>query len=327
MTRQERGIAMAIGRERRLIRAGRAARRGRLATGALAWALAVAAAFAAPVAAQSPLWPEVSALLSERCVACHSGEFAPLGLSLDSHEGVMAGSENGPVVRPDDVAASPILRRLRGEAQPRMPLDGPPFLEPEQIALIEGWITAGAPRDGAAEPAPEPPEDDGIVTFADVDAILRQRCIVCHSDNGRMAAPPEGLRLTTLALVLRGGDRVVVIPGNPDASELWRRVVGHATPRMPFDGPPWLTEPQIETIGQWIAEGAIDDAGRPAPIPVGAELRLRGSVTGPSEIDGAGFVVTGATRVEDRLSVGMEAEMRGVVDAAGGVVATRLRAR
>ncbi|WP_377507659.1 c-type cytochrome domain-containing protein [Octadecabacter sp. R77987] len=282
---------------------------------------------AVPTFAQSPLWPDVSALLTERCVSCHAGEFAPLGLALDSHEGVLAGSENGPIVVPGDVAESKLPTRLREGEQPQMPLDGPPFLEPDEIALIEAWIAEGAQLDAPAGVVEEPPVDDGIVTFSDVDAILRQRCIVCHSDNSRYPSPPEGLRLTNLEMVLRGGERVVVVPGNAEASELWRRVAGYGSPRMPFDGPPWLTDAQIETIRIWIEEGAVDDAGNPAPMPVGARIRLRGYVTGPNEIDGARFSVTGQTRVEDRLSLGDEAEVRGRITPDGTISATRLRER
>jgi len=294
---------------------------------AQAFACLAALALAGPAAGQTPLWPQVSALLSERCTGCHFGDFAPLGLNLESHANIMTGSYNGAVVVPGDVAASQISRRIRGLAQPQMPLDGPPFLDTAEIELIEAWITAGAQMDGDETPAAAPPEDDGKLTFSDVEIILKQRCIVCHSDNSRLAAPPEGLRLTDLASVLRGGDRVVVIPGNADASELWRRVVGLGSPRMPFDGPPWLEDEQIAMIRQWIEEGAKDDKGNPAAIPVGAELRIRGRVTGPSEIDGATFTVVGSTRVEDALINGMQAEMRGVVAAGGEIVATRLRAR
>lgn len=277
--------------------------------------------------AQASLWPEVSALLSERCIGCHSGEFAPLGLSLDSHASLLAGSENGPVVVPGDISNSVLARRIRGEAQPQMPLDGPPFLTPEEIALIETWIGAGAPGDGAAKVNTAPPADDGVVTFSDIEHILKQRCIVCHSDNSQFDAPPEGLRLTSLDLVLRGRERIVVIPGNPKASELWRRVTGLAEPRMPFNGPPWLTDAEIGLIRTWIEEGAVDDTGTAAPIPVGGEARLRGRMTGENEIDGAGFIVTGGTRVEHRPAIGAEAEMRGVVSGNGSITATRLRER
>lgn len=100
--------------------------------------------------------------------------------------------------------------------------------------------------------------------------------------------------------MLAGGDRIVVIPGNPEGSELWRRITGVAHPRMPFDGPPWLPDDQIARIRAWIAEGAMDDAGTPAPIPAGGQVRFRGVMTGAAEIDGAAFAITGDTRIDDR---------------------------
>ena len=85
-------------------------------------------------------------ILAERCVMCHQGEAAPLGLRLDSVDALLAGSRNGPVVKPGDPAGSELLRRLRGQSQPRMPLTGPPFLSDAEIASVETWIAAGAPR-------------------------------------------------------------------------------------------------------------------------------------------------------------------------------------
>ncbi len=275
--------------------------------------------------AQEPLWPQVSALLTERCIICHSGSGAPLGLSLDSYDGLMNGSFMGSVVTPGDPAGSEIIRRLRGQSTPQMPLDGPPFLDDVQIALVERWIAAGAEQDGEsiiAETAP----DDGIITYRDVEPIFKQRCIVCHSDNGRYTAPPEGLRLTSLADMLAGGERVVLIPGNPQASEIWRRIEGLADPRMPFDGPPYLSDAEIALIRDWIANGAMDDDGAPSAIPTGY-VRFRGLVTGENEIDGVPFRVTPNTRVEDRLTIGQQAEVRATINPDGSLMAYRLRAR
>jgi len=50
--------------------------------------------------------------------------------------------------------------------------------------------------------------------------------------------------------------RPVVVPGDPEKSQLVRRIRGDSTPRMPFDGPPFLTEDQIVLIMTWIAAGA-----------------------------------------------------------------------
>lgn len=36
------------------------------------------------------------------------------------------------------------MRRIRGSARPRMPLDGPPYLSEAEVALISRWIDAGA---------------------------------------------------------------------------------------------------------------------------------------------------------------------------------------
>lgn len=282
---------------------------------------------AGPVAAQD--FTEVGALFTERCVMCHSGDDAPLGLRLDTLESVLKGSENGPVVVAGD-EASPLLQRLRGEAQPQMPLDGPPFLEPVQIAMVQAWVMAGLPAGdviASSAPARKRPAPGEPVLWPDVQPIFFKACIKCHSDNSKLDAPPEGLRLDKLENVLKGGDRLVVLPGNPEMSELWRRVTGLADPRMPFDGPPWLPEDDIRLIRDWIAQGAPDAEGVPAPTPEGARIRLRGMLTGETEIDGAAFVIDSGTRVDDRPRIGDNAEMRGVVQADGTVRAERFRDR
>lgn len=103
---------------------------------------------ASPCAAQG--WEAVEAILEALCGNCHSGEDAPLGLSLDTHAGLMTGSENGPVVDLDAPSQSALISRLRGETEPRMPLDGPPWLEANEIATLESWIGAGAPGPAAS---------------------------------------------------------------------------------------------------------------------------------------------------------------------------------
>lgn len=293
--------------------------------------LAFLAAGALSAGAES--WDVVSTLFQERCVHCHSGEYAPLGLTLDSHAGVMRGSENGPVALPDDPDQSPLMMRLRGEAEPRMPLDGPPFLEEDEIAAVRAWLAAGAPgpadlAEAVPETAPAPdPFADGQVTYDEVTAIFGRHCIECHSDNSRMGAPPEGLRLNSYENILVGGDRLAVLPGNAQASEVIRRVEGLAMPRMPFDGPPWLSDDEIALLRAWIDGGALSAEGGPAPVPVGARVRLRGRMTGSDEIDGATFVLTPATRIDDRPGPGQPAELRGRIAPDGRIHAERLRSR
>lgn len=284
-----------------------------------------------PCLAQAQDWTEVESLLAERCIFCHSGEFAPLGLKLDSYDNLMTGSENGPVVDPAAVEESALYHRITGQAEPRMPLDGPPFLNEAEIAIFVDWIAAGAAGPDTPDQAPvKPPPDpraDGQILYSEVAPIFGRSCIKCHSDNGILAAPPEGLLLDSYAAILAGGDRVVVIPGNAQASEIVRRIEGLASPRMPFDGPPWLDEDAVALLRDWIDGGALSDDGAPAPIPVGGRVRLRGVMTGPNEIDGAGFVVTGQTRVDEVPSLGEQAEVRARITENGSLEAERLRDR
>jgi mono/diheme cytochrome c family protein len=284
---------------------------------------------AGPVAAQeAPVWADVAAILNDRCVMCHSGEYAPLGLELDSLANALRGSENGPVLVAGDMA-SPLLGRIKGEIEPRMPMDGPPWLDDGQIALIAAWVEAGMPEGEAAADVPDAPEvlrPEGEVWFTDVEPIILQRCVKCHSEGSILGAPPEGLRLSDLSLVLAGGESVVVVPGNPALSLLWRHVAGLEEPRMPFDGPPWLGDDEIALIGEWIAQGAKDGQGVPSAATAG-ELRVEGRLTGEREIDGGAFVVTGNTRVEDGFAIGGRYELRAEVGPDGTVTATRLRER
>lgn len=80
---------------------------------------------------------------------CHSGEHAAVELHLDTYEGTMAGGKNGPVLVSGDASASELIRRVRGESQPRMPFLGYP-LDADEIALLERWIEAGLPEGEAA---------------------------------------------------------------------------------------------------------------------------------------------------------------------------------
>jgi hypothetical protein len=85
---------------------------------------------------------DISPLLRRGCAMCHGGQ---VGLYVDSYDTLMAGSSRGKVIVPGDPEESVLLQRLRGEVQPRMPLNRPSMSE-EEIAVIETWILEGAPN-------------------------------------------------------------------------------------------------------------------------------------------------------------------------------------
>lgn len=284
----------------------------------------------AALAAADVSYTDLAPIFTSRCIVCHSGESAPLGLRLDSYDNLREGSKRGPIVKAGDPEGSELIRRLRGKSQPRMPLIPPPLPESD-IARIENWIAAGLARgtaaasteSKAATPARPPPGEP--VTYAHVAPILASRCAKCHTENGLMGLPPEGYLLTTYEHTLAASERARVVPGVPQASELVRRIRGQSVPRMPFDGPPYLNEQDIHLIEDWIAQGARDVNGQPAPV--GARLRLNGRLTDGWALDGLALTVDGSTRIDKRPGVGDYVEVRAVLGPNGIVRARRIRRR
>lgn len=165
------------------------------------------------------------------------------------------------------------------------------------------------------------------VTYRQVAPLFAARCVKCHAERGIMGGPPENFRLTSYRDALDASDRARVVPRDPLASELVRRIRGDAQPRMPFDGPPYLSAEEIRLVERWVADGARDDDGRPAPRPVGARVRLHGQLTGQWELDGLPLMVGPGTRLDKRPAVGNYVEARGTVQPDGRISVTRLRRR
>jgi len=79
------------------------------------------------------------------CIGCHTSAIAP-HLDLTTYDGLMAGSDNGPVVEPGNADNSFLYEKV-SQATPsrglRMPQDGL-YLTSVEIRLIEDWINQGA---------------------------------------------------------------------------------------------------------------------------------------------------------------------------------------
>ena len=85
----------------------------------------------------------------------------------------------------------------------------------------------------------------------DAYAIFEQSCFICHGPAGSFK---ETLLIDHNALIQKG----TVIPGNPNTSELYNRLVAtDTTKRMPLNQPQLSTQ-AINTIRDWILAGAPD---------------------------------------------------------------------
>jgi hypothetical protein len=87
----------------------------------------------------------------------------------------------------------------------------------------------------------------------DVMPILSQHCFKCH---GPDAAKAAGLRLDQFESATKAqGDQTAITPGLPEKSYLIQRVTAKEMP-PPDSGVKPLTDSQIETLKEWIKQGA-----------------------------------------------------------------------
>jgi len=93
----------------------------------------------APAAAVS-FANDVLPIIESRCVNCHGGDRIEEGLLLRAYDEILAGSDNGPVIVPGDVANSLLVELVTNQ---KMPKRGPK-LTPPQVQIITYWFAAGA---------------------------------------------------------------------------------------------------------------------------------------------------------------------------------------
>ncbi|MFN8454463.1 MAG: c-type cytochrome domain-containing protein [Anaerolineae bacterium] len=80
-------------------------------------------------------------LFEQHCTKCHGGKEPEQGLVLESYEGVMSGSVNGPVIEPGSIENSYLIELVTNG---KMPKKGP-RLTPEEVQIITEWVKQGAP--------------------------------------------------------------------------------------------------------------------------------------------------------------------------------------
>ena len=125
------------------------------------------------------------------------------------------------------------------------------------------------------------------------DNIFTPICTVCHTGNGA----PENLQLNeanSYAMLVNVTSSqepsfMRVAPGDPNNSYLIQKLEGSAASgsRMPQGGP-FLTQPAIDIVRQWISDGALNETSTPGEPPPGADLvatlSAPGSVVSGDEI-------------------------------------------
>lgn len=214
---------------------------------------------------------EVAPILNSRCGNCHVRNARGM-FSMASYEALMKGPMSaGPVIQPGQPGMSLLVQKV---ADKEMPPSGAGIPDAE-LATLTKWVAEGAKFDGestamtltsllpagtgGATPAMTVQMATGkeTVSFArEIAAVIAERCTGCHGNQN----PRNNLNLTSMANLIRGGDRgEPVLPGKPADSLLVKKLKGTADgARMPQRGPP-LDDAVIAKIEKWIEEGAKFD--------------------------------------------------------------------
>lgn len=181
------------------------------------------------------------------------------------------------------------------------------FLAPWVLALAACSAGNGEGLDQNGQPIPTQPTVPS--DFQQIqDTIFTPICTQCHIGAGA----PQGLRLdaaNSYAMIVSVPSNEVpalmrINPGNPDSSYLVQKIQGNAAQgvRMPANGPPYLSQAQIDLIRGWVAAGAPPASVAP------------GNLTVSSSIPGSGEVAVAGT---DRLTVVFAGDVDAALAASG----------
>jgi uncharacterized membrane protein len=121
----------------------------------------------------------IQPVFAGHCISCHGRTKHRAGLRLYSYNAVMRGSKHGAVIRAGDAKSSKLFHRitLPPTDDDFMPAQNKPPLSPDEVKLIELWISAGASGTQSADaikgipldlaPSPAVPE----VSFEEFDPV------------------------------------------------------------------------------------------------------------------------------------------------------------
>jgi hypothetical protein len=99
-------------------------------------------------------------ILQRRCSTCHGPEKHKADLSMETHETLLKGGKDGPVLIAGKPLESPLIQHLLLplDDEDHMPPQGKPQPTLAEIAALQWWISSGAPVDktvGDLKPSPE----------------------------------------------------------------------------------------------------------------------------------------------------------------------------
>ena len=149
-----------------------------------------------------------------------------------------------------------MIERIEDHSMPPEEREHYPRLASSEVETLKAWVSAGAAPFREAEPADSeiPPP---VPLAVEVQELFREHCRECH----RPGNVKNGIKILNHDLLVE--KRKLVVPGEPDASPLYRSLITtNRKKRMPPPGRLPLEEAEISLVKRWIEAGAP-----PFPLP------------------------------------------------------------
>jgi mono/diheme cytochrome c family protein/dipeptidyl aminopeptidase/acylaminoacyl peptidase len=236
---------------------------------------------------------DVRPILQRQCQGCHQPSVKSSGLDLTTFDALGKGGKRGPSLRPGAPAESLLVKYVKGEAQPAMPLGGTP-LTAEQIASIVSWIAAGAKNDTPPEAADtisldrppvyhQPPVISALAFSPDGNtlAVSGYREVLLHKADGTgLVSRLVGLseRLNSIAYSADGATLIAAggTPARFGEVQIWDPATGKLKRSITLTTDT-VFGASISPDGKEIAVGGADNSVRLIDASSGKELQKIGN--------------------------------------------------
>lgn len=197
--------------------------------------------------------PFVREILHRNCWQCHGQDPAKAEKSLNilNHQQLLDSARRIVVPgKPDDSRL--ITRIADGSMPPEEDEEHLPRVTEIELTILRDWIRGGAPPLPPADPKNPTPS---VVPYSEIAVkakeVLHRNCFECHKSE----VAKGGIKILHHRLLVTV--RKVVIPGDPDNSELMHVLTTKDDAlRMPQPPSDPLPAEEIAIIRRWIAEGA-----------------------------------------------------------------------
>lgn len=173
---------------------------------------------------------EIKPILEQNCLSCHNAEKGKGGLVVQDIDSLLrGGAHDGPSVVAGQSEKSPLVQRLRGVKEPRMPMNGKPLSE-EQIERIAKWINEMEPPAGvgAVASAKKPAWPWAPVTEVAIPQVKRQdwvrnpidAFVLAQQEHKQLQPAPSGSKRSLLRRLYFD---LVGLPPTPEDMERFLR--------------------------------------------------------------------------------------------------------